>query len=1056
MSFAAIRHPGVRRLAGAFAVAVALGWTGGEAARAAVQAAEIAAVLPAAARTGETVTILGRGFGALNVTVSVGGRAATVLSATGDRIVIRVPNDVAPGRTTLTVVNPGGRVGTVAFEMLEGILLPGNGSALALDAIFDLPPIGVDGSKIQGGLIMTRLELRLTTDATVGQLNDALIRVEGGIVSMTHGAPWATIAVPLRQTQAELDSLVAILNSLPGIGLAKLALTEQPQQLFRSATADNVAAIRHLLASRFPAAWNAAPGDFGSPSACAGPAVPLIVADGFASTFEGSDRLPPFRLTAAPPPNSDPEHLDHGWNVALVAAKNVVGANPFASSKCIDLRLVQVEGSTVIQVTAAILANLPPGKAIVNYSLGFNSSCTDNVCQPPTDHLQTALGRADNAFSWKWNTRSRWSDFLVIAAAGNWLQKQSTAIYAGMGDSRYNSVMTISQLDDTRFDWMTDGVLWNPSPLFSPLGFTSLVAPPDERQRLVNALTDAHLTASDAIADNVIVVGSMRPQSPESVLTQHVTPEQLSESAFSNTHPDVRAAGEDVFGDADLTGTSFAAPQVAGLAAYLWQVSPDLRSRRAAVTKQAIVANARNGVIDAYASVLSLDPAALPTPATSPIRRTLLDIDGDGAFTDFDLDAHLRWLYFVDPNTNELTYAVRPAVPADFTRFDLNGDGFTTAGARRERFDLDRVGSTQYGPTVYSVVTQTIEDAAVRFDEEALTDVEILCYYAYSPMYQGIPKDRKEMLAGRCGLSIEPTQVTLQAGQTQQFKAHVPGNGAVNWSATCGTIDSTGLYKAGSAAGTCKVRATSVVNTDSSAEATVTITGASSALYVTFARAATGPESDFFCPPGPTTEPGDPEDNYWTRTPFGLNREGLSSPPPNVGRLNQLSGAVQPGSFPFQIGPLAGTATVKANCRYINGFPNTAEAVTTVSAAGNSVNLQVYLSATNRYGFGPTAVGRADVSIPADGFLDVTINQSWIKVLRSSSGGEIRMSVSGLFGGYGCLFNPSPSGPPQTQCSGNSHIPVTRGERVLMTVIVFTNGEGSGTPMTVTYTQGSQ
>src|SRR5207244_4453731 len=83
---------------------------------------------------------------------------------------------------------------------------------------------------------------------------------------------------------------------------------------------------------------------------------------------------------------------------------------------------------------------------------------------------------------------------------------------------------------------------------------------------------------------------------------------------------------------------------------------------------------------------------------------------------------------------------------ADYDRFDLNGDGFT-GGSRREAFDLERVGSLQYGATHYAPdVTQEIEGQTVHFNSAAVTDFQILCYYAYSPLYTGDQQRRKTLL----------------------------------------------------------------------------------------------------------------------------------------------------------------------------------------------------------------------------------------------------------------------------------------------------------------------
>lgn len=78
-------------------------------------------------------------------------------------------------------------------------------------------------------------------------------------------------------------------------------------------------------------------------------------------------------------------------------------------------------------------------------------------------------------------------------------------------------------------------------------------------------------------------------------------------------------------------------------------------------------------------------------------------------------------------------------------------------------------------------------------------------------------------------ISISPSSVSLQAGGAQQFTATASGttNTAVSWSATGGTISSSGLYTAPSTGGTYTVKATSAADSTKSASATVTVPAAS-------------------------------------------------------------------------------------------------------------------------------------------------------------------------------------------------------------------------------------
>ena len=74
-------------------------------------------------------------------------------------------------------------------------------------------------------------------------------------------------------------------------------------------------------------------------------------------------------------------------------------------------------------------------------------------------------------------------------------------------------------------------------------------------------------------------------------------------------------------------------------------------------------------------------------------------------------------------------------------------------------------------------------------------------------------------------LSLSPTFVSLSAGGTQQFTATVSGatNTAVTWSASGGSISSSGLYTAPSTTGTYTVKATSVADSTASASAQATV-----------------------------------------------------------------------------------------------------------------------------------------------------------------------------------------------------------------------------------------
>ena len=144
--------------------------------------------------------------------------------------------------------------------------------------------------------------------------------------------------------------------------------------------------------------------------------------------------------------------------------------------------------------------------------------------------------------------------------------------------------------------------------------------------------------------------------------------------------------------------------------------------------------------LDAYAAVLSLDQPAPLTPGSAPVRLAIMDRNGADGFTEADLQA--------------LVAALPSATPAarDWSRADLNGDGFT-GGPGVTAFDLDPSGSTRAGSPLFNTVAQTIEGVSVPFDERNVSDVQALCFYAYSGLYTGTPDQRRALLnpVQRCG-----------------------------------------------------------------------------------------------------------------------------------------------------------------------------------------------------------------------------------------------------------------------------------------------------------------
>jgi hypothetical protein len=202
--------------------------------------------------------------------------------------------------------------------------------------------------------------------------------------------------------------------------------------------------------------------------------------------------------------------------------------------------------------------------------------------------------------------------------------------------------------------------------------------------------------------------------------------------------------------DPKTSGTSFAAPQVAGTVAFMWAVNPSLEfdeliSRLKATTRDSQAegpgpcsARASAPVIDAYDAVLAA--------GGNDVREALLDVTESGSFSEQDIEVFLSEWEAADGML-------------DYSRYDLNGTG-QTGGDATDRFDLNHDIS-------FGTVSQNIEGEIIEFDEEVLTDQDILCYYAFSDLYDGDAEARSDLLSGPC-LGVEITEATITGTITDE------------------------------------------------------------------------------------------------------------------------------------------------------------------------------------------------------------------------------------------------------------------------------------------------
>jgi len=145
-------------------------------------------------------------------------------------------------------------------------------------------------------------------------------------------------------------------------------------------------------------------------------------------------------------------------------------------------------------------------------------------------------------------------------------------------------------------------------------------------------------------------------------------------------------------------------------------------------------------------------------------------------------------------------------------------------------------------------------------------------------------------------VSLLPTSVSVQAGGTKQFTATVGGttNTAVTWSATGGTVNSSGLYTAPNTGGTFMVTATSVADITKTASATVNVTVPTVAVYIspTSALLQTGGNQQFTATVAGTSNTA----VAWSATGGTISSSGLYTAPNTAGTVTVTASSVADGT----------------------------------------------------------------------------------------------------------------------------------------------------------------
>ena len=692
--------------------------------------------------------------------------------------------------------------------------LPGDASSQALDSMVNYAdPTPYDPAEIEsvpgaGRVLRTSLLIYFADDATVGQVNQAVQGSGGYLASMVSGIPYVRLNIPDPGSVTNLQALRQQLQSLPGVGYVALEIFPEPDELppnasFLTDPPTHLDVISHHLAVRAHAAWNAR--RLFAKNALAGMTPTIMIEDhfgigpptagmGFDVDYDEADYG-----TAGPLIRTDGTPSYHGYNVLSIIASTFGGLDdPVGIATGIvpvrlrviafDLRRTDLRPSDFpARLVSAVAAERSLGHNVIlntsNGEPGANCPDGDPLHCPNSSSLSNEVEWRTHIGGLKWAAQLRRGgvrtqadsaefDFLHTTSAGNngqlpaWVAHDYARFalptpghdYGGVA-LRDISTHQVRKDKNGNFDiapYLANTLVVESRPGVDDLGADLWPIKPHIH---CYDQPEAQLYRSFAsYGGHISAIGHM--------VERRLSGELDQRGVYLPFHPPTNYG----------SGSSFASPQVAGVAALVWTARPDLTMQQ---VRQILLKTAGglttlydttpcpasdtdfyHAPVDAYAAVLAADCpdfncdlGVSATPASSPVRMAILDVakadnagnlvdEPDEQFTQADI---LKFLQ---------EFQSRRGTSFDYSRFDLDGDGRTGSSSvfrsgqpeigtpfiyGTRRFDLNGDGQ-------FATAQQVVEGVAMDFDENRLSDLEILVYYAYSPLYEGNEYERTLLL----------------------------------------------------------------------------------------------------------------------------------------------------------------------------------------------------------------------------------------------------------------------------------------------------------------------
>jgi hypothetical protein len=633
-------------------------------------------------QTGVTAKVTGAGKGTTIVDgdVVVGNMAAGATVTSQDTITLNHDRSYPFDAASLT----WSITSTVTQPTVPGILVSGPANARAVDMLTDYIATRSDAdlatrSDGKNVYYVNDIEAVLDDNATVSSVNAALNLVGARIVYSSVGDGAVTLQVPTPANLSALQALAKQLTDSGAFAAAGPAFIDAPKKLFD----------------------NAGSADALSPTGPYFQHVASRVVQGW--NVLNAEKFKPVNVEIIQADFWDPDKDgdEHGLGVASqldrrfsqldplgvvqldkpLARHNIYLDGPYTiNQKKVSFRVYLVEK------LRAIFTSSPSKKYVLNLSIGYE------------DPSLVPLSAVEKDALW-WRRKMR-----AIFPAGYHYENQVLQVSAAGNEEKYDAP-TASQ--------------------FNAAGKLNITGPAGKN--------NPPLT-------NTLVVENREADYVSNMPTRAAC---LSES--SNIHGDVGAIGHEIYvvntstTAKFLTGTSFSTPQVSGLAAWMLAIRPsmaitDLRSR---IIKTSVTDSCPDAapMIDAFAALLSLDTSM----SDAPVRLAMLQPTRAVPATTFGMADATAFLTAFFPAAYQSSPP--PVVQPDFSRYDLNGDGFTGDSTKRAPFDLKFDGSPgPFVPTAITAYEYPVGTTISALDEKSVTDFEVLCYYVNSPLFNQADK----------------------------------------------------------------------------------------------------------------------------------------------------------------------------------------------------------------------------------------------------------------------------------------------------------------------------